>query len=859
MTPLLTALIFAPIAFGAPDKPPVEVADSYTTAVRLIDNLFLEPDTIDPATLLSAAARGVGNEVPWLFVEVDDGVIELRHGDGRSLGTLQPSTIQALPAQLQQLESIVSTAPATVPDDVDLRLAVLDGLTDALDRYSRVLAGDGLTRFDTRLKGTLVGIGASFAWQGEALVVTRVDPAGPADASGLRVGDRVQRIDGRSTLNMPLSEVTERIRGDEGSTVVLTVTRLVSDPARSGAETARTVPLTIRREEVIVPNVTHEVLDDGVGYVRIDHISQRTVHNLRKSLDDLREAGALDTGLVLDLRGNTGGSMKEAARSADLFLEAGLLLRTVGHDGGRVQNLEAEMQAVDSDDEPPIPVVLLVNRRTASGSEIIAGALLEHGRTALIGTDTYGKGTVQKIYNLDEATRLKLTVARYVLAHERRILPVGIPPDIRVGSIELDGSGMRLASPPLTDPLGLVVTDEDEGWRGQGRDDDAVRELGRRAVLRARGTTTRAALLDALAVETGTARAAEGRRLAEAMTARGYDWSEAEEEGSFPVASATMDLRRTGPYAAELDLSVTNDGPNPLHQAFLALDSFHEFWDDRAVPLGLLEPGATAEATVPLTFPPGAEARIDPVTLVLHADERPPAQLLTQPMRLEGRPEPRPRLDARLVPHTPGGTAATGPHGHPVYRAELTLSHEGPGAITGVEVYFHTPMDERVELLDRGARHPRLGAGAGERFDLTVEVAPDVKGALEVELVADVEAFGRWLSWDVSLPLNGTPVHYEAPVIDFPGRPTSAEPGPIDLAVRVDDDGAIGDTTLWLNGTKTDWFPSKGHKVSATPTVELRAGPNRVTVMSRDDQGLHARRTVYIHAAEAPSITDANE
>jgi len=854
---LLALLLLTPTALAA-DRPTDEVADSYATAVRLIDNLFLEPETIDASRLLAAAARGLSYDVPWLFVDVDDdGTIRLSHGDGRALGALQPSTVAALPAQLQALEGLILRAPAKVPDGLDVRIAVLDGLTGALDRYSRVLSGDGLTRFDTRLKGTLVGIGASFAWQGESLVVTRVDPAGPAEVAGVAIGDRVQRIDGRSTLNMPLTEVTARVRGDEGSTVTLMVSRLVPDPTQAGAETARTVPLTIRRAEVILPNVTHEVLDGKVGYVRIDHISQRTVHNLRQALEALRDAEALDTGLVLDLRGNTGGSMKEAARSADLFLEAGLLLRTIGHDGGRVQNLEAEMQAVDTDEEPPIPVVLLVNRRTASGSEIIAGALLEHGRSALIGTDTYGKGTVQKIYNLDDDTRLKLTVARYVLANDRRILPAGIPPDVRVGSVQLDDKGMRLHQPPLTDPLGLVVIDEATGWRGEERHDDAVRELGRRAVLRARGTTTRDALLDALALETGSARAGEAKRLAEAMEAHGHDWSPAEEEGSFALATATLVAHPTGPHSAELELEVTNDGPDPLHQAFVSLDSVHGFWDDRAVPLGRIEPGEAAKAKVPLSFPSGEGTRIDPVTVTLHADERPPTQLLTVPLEVDGRPEPAPRLDIKLVRHTPGGQPATGPHGHPVYRAEIRLSHEGPGAITGVEVYFRTPEDEGVELLDRGARHPRIGASDPERFDLTLEVAPDVVDAVQLELVADVEAFGRWLSWDVALPLDGDEVHYEAPVIDLPGLPTVAEPGPFDLPLRVHDDGHIGDTTLWVNGHKTHWFPAKGSKASATPTVTLRPGANRIAVVSWDDQGLMSRRLVSVHAAEAPSISDA--
>jgi hypothetical protein len=345
--------------------------------------------------------------------------------------------------------------------------------------------------------------------------------------------------------------------------------------------------------------------------------------------------------------------------------------------------------------------------------------------------------------------------------------------------------------------------------------------------------------------------------MAVAMEARGYDWSPADEEGSFPVATGRMIARRIGPHATELEIEVTNDGPAPLHQAFASFDSVHGFWDDRAVPFGRIDPGATVRAIVPVTFPPGEERRVDPVTITLHTDQRPPLQLLTLPLQMEGRAEPAPVLGARLVRHTPGGEPATGPHGHPVYRAELTLGHEGPGVITGVEVYFRTPDDEGIELLDRGARHPRIGADSPERFDLTLEIAPGVADAVSLELVADVEAFGRWLSWGIDLPLDGDTVHYEAPRIELPGRPVVAEPGPLDLPLRVTDDGTIGDTTLWVNGRKTDWFPAKGSKAMAVPTVTLSPGLNRITVFSRDEQGLLASRTISILGEEAPSISDA--
>jgi hypothetical protein len=203
-----------------------QAPEPYATAVRLVDHLFLEPTTVEPRAMLREAASELSNEVPWLFVrdEGDEGVV-LLHGGGAALGRVRADTWDQLPAQLHELERLVRVSGYPLPDDVEPRLVVLDGMTRALDRYSRVLSGDGLSRFDTRLKGTTVGIGVSLAWHGAALNVTRVDPVGPAQAAGVRVGDRVLRIDGRSTTSMPLADAIERVQGPANTPVVLTISR----------------------------------------------------------------------------------------------------------------------------------------------------------------------------------------------------------------------------------------------------------------------------------------------------------------------------------------------------------------------------------------------------------------------------------------------------------------------------------------------------------------------------------------------------------------------------------------------------------------------------------------------------------
>jgi carboxyl-terminal processing protease len=415
---------------AAAEPVPVE---RYSHALHLVNKLYLYPDRLDERRLLGYAARGLSDDLPWLMADRDDATVSLSHGNGTPLGQVTVTSMHTLPQALADLEQLVRDSPWSI-GDTDMRLSLLDGMRWGLDSYTQVLSGDRLARFKVRLKGVTVGVGATITRTDQALVVTSLALDGPAAGGGLKRGDVILRIDGRSTVNMPSSEAGALLRGTDGTQVSVRVLR---------DTTEREYVLT--RAQVVVPNVEHRVLEGQVGYVRITHVSQQTSANLSTALESLRAEGALEHGLVLDLRGNTGGSMKEAARSADAFLEDGLLLRTVGPDGGRVPNLQARMEAQTTDDEPAVPIVIVVDDRTASGSEIIAGALMELERAALVGTRTYGKGTVQKTYTLDDNAQLKLTVAQYLLANDRVIADRGIVPDVVLGAVQLKATGMRLS------------------------------------------------------------------------------------------------------------------------------------------------------------------------------------------------------------------------------------------------------------------------------------------------------------------------------------------------------------------------------------------------------------------------------
>lgn len=832
-------------AAQAPAGSPLFAPEPYATATRLVDRLFLDPSRIDAEAMLGAAADELADELDWLLVRHEPGGVWLSHGDGTAIGRVEVAGMTELPARLAQLEALVAASGYDL-GEVDPQLAVLSGMATALDRYSRVLADERLDRFEVRLSGTLVGIGAEFAWRGDALVVESVLPNGPAAEGGLRPGDAITRIDGRSTVSMPLSAASERVRGEAGTQVTLTV-------ARGGAE----LPVALTRAEVVVPNVTSEVLAGGVGYLFIDHVSQRTVQNLRAELASLAARGGLERGLVLDLRGNTGGSMKESANAADVFLTHGLLLRTVGRDGGRVQNLQAEMVAVDDGTEPELPLVVLVDDRTASGSEIMAGALLELDRAALIGTRTYGKGTVQKIYNLGPDMRFKLTVARYLLANDRAISGVipggpqdGIVPDVVLGQVELEPGDVRFTGFDDVD-WGRVVP---EVHHADDPPVDLAREIARRAVLLAEGPT-RDEVLGALVREGQVERLTQISRLEDALGARGVDWTEAPAGGPTGAPQVDVQLRsvRGAADAWTLTATVSNRSTEPLYRALVQLScDTASYWDGVVVAVGQLGPGQSTSRSVTVELPVGVEARVDEVELTLRADRRDPTLIGPRTVESGSSPRPTPRVDVKLAPR-PG---VTGPHGHPVHRAELTVENLSRTPIRELEVAFGFPDLDTVELLDAGARIGELGGRSSETVTLDLELAPGAPPSLPLSLELTSDTFGALARWPLALPTSGVVVHLQAPSIEV-RPPLSAPVGPLTLPVEVADDGRIEQVVVTVNGEKIAWVPGSGAQLGLAPTLELAPGPNRITLRARDEQGLSVARALTIRGEVVPESVDA--
>ncbi|MEE2678130.1 MAG: S41 family peptidase [Myxococcota bacterium] len=321
-------------------------------------------------------------------------------------------------------------------EDVDERTLVhgaVQGMLLELDPHSTFMEPEAYQEMQVDTKGEFHGLGIEITKSKDGFieVVAPIDGT-PAQRAGIKARDEITAIcptevpedwgeeKCRTTKNMTLFEAVSLMRGKKGSKITI-------DIMRSGFDEPK--PFDITRDVVKVQSVTGKILEPGYAYVRIRAFQERTIQDLREVLEELhKEEPDGFQGLVLDVRDNPGGLLDQAVKVADSWLSEGLVVYTKG----RVETQRHEFRAHESGTEPAYPIVVLVNEGTASASEIVAGALQDHNRALVMGVETFGKGSVQTVYPLENQAGLRLTTALYYTPGGRSIQEVGITPDIPV-------------------------------------------------------------------------------------------------------------------------------------------------------------------------------------------------------------------------------------------------------------------------------------------------------------------------------------------------------------------------------------------------------------------------------------------
>lgn len=320
---------------------------------------------------------------------------------------------------IREAEEHIRQSSVNAPADEELLRGAIRGMVRTLgDPYAEYLDAASHRAYRDVTIGAFSGIGLLLRQEGKEAMVISVISDSPAARAGITSGDVVTQVDGEPASGLTLDEVVRSIQGDPGTPVRLTVLRA-----------DQRLEFSLVRENIEVPSVKSEMLRDRLGLVEISVFTQGTGRRVREAVGELRREGA--RGFIVDLRGNPGGVLEEAVDVASVFL-----------DGGRVfsykeRNKSEVVYFAQNPLETKLPLVVLVDEVSASGSEIVAGAIKDRGRGILLGTRTFGKGSIQRVYTLSDGSGLKITTASYFTPSGKSIDGKGIQPDVSVGDKDL--------------------------------------------------------------------------------------------------------------------------------------------------------------------------------------------------------------------------------------------------------------------------------------------------------------------------------------------------------------------------------------------------------------------------------------
>jgi len=442
--------------------------------VQIKDN-YVDPSRISPKEMFTAGLEAVERQVAEVMVEfgsqgcadqgahkepgvaapvpapdcghanptLPEGKVRVTVGNAtRDFDYRDIDNIWQIPLKMRDVFTFIKDNLVTQNDPREIEYAAINGMLSTLDPHSWLLKPDLYKEMKVQTRGEFGGLGFVISMIDDRLTVRKVLRNTPAYRAGIRKGDVISQIDNDSTVSMELQEAVDRMRGKQGTKVTIYV-------SRKGQEIKK---LDLTRALITYETVTSKMLDQGVGYVRLSGFSGTTHREMLSAIRAMKaQNGGSLKGLVLDLRGNPGGLLEQAIQVSDAFLEEGTIVTTVGVNG----TLREPKLARNDGGEREFPIAVLISSDSASASEIVAGALKNLNRAIIVGRTSFGKGSVQVLYDFKdkdsgEESALKLTIAQYLTPGDVSIQEVGITPDIEIVPARILKERIDLFAPPKT-------------------------------------------------------------------------------------------------------------------------------------------------------------------------------------------------------------------------------------------------------------------------------------------------------------------------------------------------------------------------------------------------------------------------
>jgi carboxyl-terminal processing protease len=611
------------------------------TLVRIRDR-YVDPARIDPREMLYSALDSVQFNIPEVLVNPDRQAhkVTITVNDKKRVFSL--ADVQSpwrLSGKLKQIFGFIEANMNPGADLAEVEYAAVNGMLSTLDPHSSLLDPDMAAEMDVNTSGKFGGLGIVIGMRDRKLTVIRPFKNTPATSAGIQADDHIVKIGNEITENLTTQEAADRMRGDPGTPVTLWVQR---------DKVEKLIRFDLTRDVIQVPSVEHKMVSGNVGYLQVKQFAATTSREMKQAMAEMRGQGA--RGWIVDLRSNPGGLLEQAIQVSDLFLASGTIVTTVGGN-----ERESRRATRGGGTDTKIPVAVLVNGNSASASEIVAGALKNLERSITIGSSTFGKGSVQILYDNKDGSKLKLTIAEYLTPRDLSIQSVGIVPDVELFRMFVPEKNegprdyLRLRRPSLshreadlkaslrskyarkamTPDFRLAYVYERKAGDGSESAEDEELDLEAEPdpdseeiridlpielaseVLRSAGATNRTRLIKNARRLLEKRSARETQRLVKALAGLGVDWSGAPAAAPTSQVTASFQVEGAATTLAAGDIikltgKVTNTGSSTAYRVHARVRSDNLIFNDTELVFGKIEPGQSRTWTTQIQVPDGA-------------------------------------------------------------------------------------------------------------------------------------------------------------------------------------------------------------------------------------------------------------
>jgi C-terminal peptidase prc len=783
-------------------------------SVDLIRRKYLWYDDLDPKLALISAAEELEREIPWIIVEDSNDQIFISKGNDTPFGTVNISnaTMANVESYLFQLSSAMNNTPTKLDKDVDIELVLLDGFSRELDRYSILMYKDSLENFNERISGKFSGIGCRVQKNESGLSLQEVFPDGPAFIGGLKENDIITHVDGVSLSALTLQQGVSRLRGEVGTRVDITIQR--------GEISINTV---LVRDHVRVPNVHWSIQQDDIGVITIRNFSEQTMSWVNQALNEFK--GQSLNGIIIDLRNNGGGSMLQSCKLVDRFVKHGVTLKTVGKDGKSVPGLMRQYNNKNDFNEPDLPIIVLVNGRSASASEIVSGSLKILDRALLVGAQTYGKGVVQTAPRVrtgkpEERVSFKMTVAQYILAEDYSVHEKdGVTPHIIL-------SGLDYSEPPF---VSLSNSPSDLTYLS----DTGDLELDFAVEVLKRSKSNSIAHLTKLSNDVISEwEDTQYEKISEAYANEGIDWKEGKNEN----VDIDIDLQPHEPFHsgenAEIEILLRNNGPS-VFQSYLWLQAEDSTspWDGIIVPVGFIAEESAITQKVSIEIDDWMMDRTDKIQPVLLQECCTETNL--EPFFITSKSKPQPTIPVELqISSIEGG-----------YNLSVSLENKSDRELKDIHVRMIWPDDTtKVTMETNEWKEDSFLPNESKFKSFYIQTDENLSKLPDFLIRLDADGYSKILRTEISPEQLTSPKSYLAPQVRYE-PPLTNEVGLYKFSHNVSDDGTIANYEAWFNGNKVHWQDKQG---DITLTLDLEEGHNNLILYIEDEQKVMRKEVIKI-------------